>query len=76
VTIEELYSLVGDILGKPNHPVEFRDWVPGDIKVFDIDNDKIKNELGLEFMTDFRLGLGQTVIWAKAYLTSKDGFGV
>jgi UDP-glucose 4-epimerase len=74
VTIEELYRYVCEILGKPDHPVEFRDWMPGDIKVFDIDNSRIKADLGIEFVTDFKAGLNLTVNWAKEYYKRKGGF--
>ncbi len=74
VTIGELYNYVCDILGKPNHPVEYKDWMPGDIKVFDIDNSKIRKELGIDFVTDFVSGLKQTVNWTKDFYESKGSF--
>ncbi|MDD3533919.1 MAG: SDR family NAD(P)-dependent oxidoreductase [Candidatus Cloacimonetes bacterium] len=74
VTVHELYEQVCDILGVPDHPLDYRDWMPGDIKVFDIDNSKIIKDLGINFVTDFRAGLEHTVTWAKTYYLNKGGF--
>lgn len=74
VTIKELYDAVCEILDKPGHPVEYKDWTPGDIKVFDIDNSKIKKDLGIDFVTDFRAGLRLTVDWGKNYYASRGKF--
>jgi UDP-glucose 4-epimerase len=74
VTIEELYRYVCNILGKPDHPLEYKDWMPGDIKVFDIDNSKIRRDFGMDFITDFQAGLQQTVRWAQDYYSRKGGF--
>jgi nucleoside-diphosphate-sugar epimerase len=67
VTISELANMVAEILDIPNAQINYGDWTPGDIKVFEIDNTKIRTKLGLEFLTDFRSGLEQTVLWAKDY---------
>jgi nucleoside-diphosphate-sugar epimerase len=66
--------LVAEILGIPEPQIEYGDWTPGDIKVFEIDNTKIRTQLGLEFLTDFRAGLEQTVVWAKNYFQKMPGF--
>lgn len=72
VTINELANFVSEILGIVNPEIKYDDWMPGDIKVFDIDNSKIKSELELDFITDFRKGLQLTVDWAKNYFLSKE----
>jgi UDP-glucose 4-epimerase len=73
VTIQELAEMVADILGVKNPEIKYADWMVGDIKVFNIDNSKIKKELGLEFLTDFRKGLEMTVEWARGYFERKKG---
>lgn len=65
VTIQELAEMIADILGIKEQQIDYADWTPGDIKVFDINNAKIKEGLGMEFITDFRKGLKLTVDWAK-----------
>jgi len=67
VTIQELATMVAEILGVTNPNIHYGDWTPGDIKVFDIDNSKIRRILGLDFITDFRQGLMLTVDWAREY---------
>jgi UDP-glucose 4-epimerase len=73
VTIQELAEMVAEILGVENPKINYADWQVGDIKVFHIDNSKIKSELNLQFLTDFRKGLGMTVEWAKDYFERKKG---
>ena len=48
--------------------------MPGDIRVFDIDNSKIINDIGINFVTNFRDGLELTVEWAKNYYQNKGCF--
>lgn len=67
ITILELAEMIADILGIKQMQINYADWMPGDIKVFDIDNSKIRNKLGIQFVTDFRKGLDLTVDWAKKY---------
>lgn len=71
ITIQELADMVADILHVDDLQINYEDWLVGDIKVFDIDNSKIKRDLGLEFLTDFRKGLEMTVEWARDYFTKK-----
>ncbi len=66
VTVGELANAVAEILDVPLN-VNHEDWTPGDIKVFDIDNTKIREALGIGFLTDFKGGLEKTVYWAKDY---------
>lgn len=74
VTVHELYEMVCEILGSPGHPLVYAEWMPGDIKVFDIDNSKIIRDLGIDFVTDFHAGLELTVNWARDYYSRKGGF--
>jgi UDP-glucose 4-epimerase len=67
VTVRELADLVAELLGVRSPDIRYADWTPGDIKVFDIDNSKIRRALGLDFVTDFRQGLAETLAWARAY---------
>jgi len=71
VTIKELSGLMSNILKIQYVPIIYEDWMPGDIKVFDIDNTKIQHKLGIEFITDFRKGLELTIDWAKDYFQRK-----
>ena len=67
VTIKELADLVAELLDVKNPTIEYGDWTPGDIKVFDVSNARIRADLGIQFTTDFREGLLETVGWAKEY---------
>lgn len=61
VTIKQLADTLARIMHKqPN--IQYQPWVDGDIKVFSIDNSKIKR-LGFEFKTSFDNGLRKTVQW-------------
>lgn len=66
VTITELAQKIGAALGvKP--VIEYGDWVPGDIKVFDVSNELVRKTLGIDFVTDFDTELAKTVDWAKNF---------
>ena len=67
VTIKELAYMVAECLSIGEPIIHYKDWTPGDIKVFDIDNSKIREQLGLEFMTNFRAGLDVTIEWAREF---------
>jgi len=67
VTIQELADMIADILGIENQQIIYEDWMPGDIKVFDVDNSKIREILGIQYITDFKIGLIKTIEWAKNY---------
>jgi UDP-glucose 4-epimerase len=71
VTIKELANMVAEQLGINNLEVIYKDWTPGDIKVFDINNALICERLGIDFLTDFSKGLAKTIEWSKDYF-SKD----
>jgi UDP-glucose 4-epimerase len=67
VTINELAVLVANSLGIKNPKIIYDDWLPGDIKIFTIDNRKIIRDFDIDFVTDFQAGLNQTINWAKNY---------
>jgi UDP-glucose 4-epimerase len=67
VTIKELADMIADILGIENQQIIYEDWTQGDIKVFDVDNSKIRQTLGIEYITDFKVGLEKTIEWGKNY---------
>ena len=71
VTIQELAELVASHLGIVDQEILYGDWMPGDIKVFDIDNTKIRTALDIDFVTDFDAGLKKTIDWAVDYFKGK-----
>lgn len=64
ITISELATKIAKILGKENLTPIFNDWRAGDIKIFDIDNSKIKS-IGMNFTYTFDKGLKETIEWMK-----------
>jgi UDP-glucose 4-epimerase len=46
----------------------YKDWLPGDIKVFDVDNSKIQR-LGVVFERDFDAKLKETIMMMRGYIT-------
>ncbi|MBX3395777.1 MAG: SDR family NAD(P)-dependent oxidoreductase [Phycisphaerae bacterium] len=71
VTISELAGMIAEDLGIRDQKIEYKDWMPGDIKVFEIDNTRIRRDLGLQFVTDFRAGLRRTIGWARDYFQGR-----
>tara|TARA_A100001234_G_C12629116_1_gene387388 strand:- start:318 stop:1274 length:957 start_codon:yes stop_codon:yes gene_type:complete len=69
VSILDLAKQVSSLLGKPNHPIEFEDWKPGDIKHFDVSNENLK-DLGFKWNTSFEDGLNQTLAWSKNWINN------
>lgn len=70
VNINELAHYTAKALNI-NHPkIIYADWLPGDIKIFNIDNSKIKKDLGISFITEFEFGLQMTIEWAKNYFAN------
>lgn len=67
VTIRQLAEYLGDILKIKKLDIEYKDCMPGDIKIFNIDNSKIIEKTGIVFLTDFRKGLEETIRWEKKY---------
>lgn len=72
VTISELADFVAKALDIRNPEINYEDWMPGDIKIFNIDNSKIKRDLKIDFLTDFEKGLKATTEWAKQYFSDRN----
>jgi nucleoside-diphosphate-sugar epimerase len=66
VTVGELAEKVKEFFGKSDLPTEYGDWTIGDIKTFDVSNEKIK-KLGFQFKWTFDNGLKETLNWLKDY---------
>ena len=66
VTIKELAEVSARVLGKDDVEIRYEDWTFGDIKIFDVDNSKLRN-LGFEFKTSFEDGLRETIEWEKEH---------
>jgi nucleoside-diphosphate-sugar epimerase len=60
VTIAELARAVLAHLSRADLPIVFKDWRPGDIKTFDVNNSKLK-ALGFDFRWSFQAGLAATL---------------
>jgi len=71
VTIHELAEKLIQLLCKKELKPIYEDWMPGDIKVFDIDNTKLR-DIGFTFRTDFNDGLRETVEWLKDYFRVRE----
>ena len=67
VTVEQLAEKIKTMLGRKDLENIKDDWMIGDIKHFDISNEKIK-QLGYEFQTTFDEGLRETIDWLRGYL--------
>jgi UDP-glucose 4-epimerase len=64
VTINELVQYIADALDVPPPAIRYDEWLPGDIRIFNIDNGKIIRDLNMRFVTDFKAGLRPTLEWA------------
>lgn len=69
ITINDLARDISNILGIKKTEIIFDDWLPGDIKVFEINNTKIKDDLKMTFLTNFSEGLTYTIKWAQKYFS-------
>jgi UDP-glucose 4-epimerase len=67
ITVKELADIISHILGLDRYDVVYEDWLPGDIKVFDVDNSKIQSDLGMTFMTDLSNGLIRIIDWTRCH---------
>jgi UDP-glucose 4-epimerase len=74
VTIGELAEMVKKHFGRTDLPTEYDEWTVGDIKEFDVSNEKIK-QLGFEFKWKFEDGLRETLNWLEQYLASRKDRG-
>jgi len=69
VTINELYRELAKYFGRQDLKPVYKDWLPGDIRKFQIDNSKLRN-LGVNFQTDFNQILYQTIEESKIYIAN------
>jgi UDP-glucose 4-epimerase len=70
VTINQLARMIANELGIKDLKVDYDQWLTGDIKIFNIDNQKIRNELEIDFLTNLEEGLKFTIDWAKDYFNA------
>lgn len=70
VTIEELAEKVKEHFGRKDLKTIYDEWTIGDIKTFDVSNEKLK-KLGYEFRWNFDDGLKETLNWLEGYLGRK-----
>jgi len=63
VTINQLVGSLFKELGMTTE-IKYEDWMVGDIRIFDIDNSRLKS-LGFEFSTSFDEGIKKTIEWMK-----------
>jgi len=68
VTILELAQMVLKLMKRSDLEIQFQPWKPGDIKVFEVNNRKIK-ALGISFETNFERGLKATIDWYSQYFS-------
>jgi UDP-glucose 4-epimerase len=68
VTITELAVKLLEMLGREDLKPIYKDWRAGDIKNFEISNEKLSS-LGFNFETSFNDGLVETLKWLKEYLS-------
>ena len=61
VNINTLAFNMMEIYNKQAQQIIYSDWLPGDVKVFDIDNSKIINDFNIEFETNLMNGLSKTI---------------
>ena len=67
ITVEQLAEKVKKHFGRKDLQVIYDDWTVGDIRTFDVSNEKIK-KLGHVFKWDFDEGLKETLNWLENYL--------
>ena len=67
VTIQQLAEAILEILDRKDVGIEYRAWKLGDIKVFNVANEKLKR-LGMEWATPFETGLRETLEWTKRWM--------
>jgi nucleoside-diphosphate-sugar epimerase len=61
VTVKDLCEGIVKLAGEdPKGRIEYKDWTVGDIKFFDVSNQKIREHLGIEFERDFWSKMRQT----------------
>lgn len=64
VTIQQLAEAILGHSKNPSLKIEYRPWKPGDIRIFNVDNSRLR-ECGFEFSKDFKKGLKETFDWSR-----------
>ncbi|MCW8930173.1 MAG: SDR family NAD(P)-dependent oxidoreductase [Gammaproteobacteria bacterium] len=72
ITIGELAERILSYFGKEQECINYHDWKLGDIKTFDVSNEKLK-KLGFKFETEFDIGLKETISWTRQWLQAREG---
>ena len=72
ISILELANKVLTILNKQHLKINYQDWKMGDIKVFDVSNEKLKS-IGMKWEMSFDEGLRETLEWSKAWVSTNKG---
>lgn len=62
ITIRQLAERVMNLCQREDLEISYDDWTAGDIKMFDVDNARLKG-LGFEQWTGFEEGLSRTISW-------------
>jgi UDP-glucose 4-epimerase len=70
VTIGELAEKVLECLGLEHVGIEYQPWKLGDIKIFDVSNEKLK-AIGMKWETSFEQGLEQTLEFTRKWLEGR-----
>ena len=71
ITIQELAERVLRNYGRADLEIEYQPWKPGDIKMFMVDNSRLR-ALGFEFRQDFDAGLEETIAWTREFIRADD----
>ncbi len=69
VSILDLAKRVLKSLGKEHIEIIYEDWKIGDIKFFDVSNEKLKS-LGATWDNDFEKGLDETLAWSRNWFSN------
>ena len=67
VSIRDLANQVCNELHCSDHEIIYEDWKPGDIKHFDVANEKLKS-IGFDWKVPFDEGLSNTLSWSKNWI--------
>jgi UDP-glucose 4-epimerase len=70
ITVRELFDQLAVLADRPGLSPRFGDWTPGDIKHFDVGNERIRR-LGQTSWTPFPEGLARTFEWFREALAAE-----
>lgn len=75
ITLQELVESLKEIFSDKTIAVDYQDWTPGDIRVFDVDNSRLRS-LGFSFKTSFEHGLRITCQWKQDPMRRQEAVGL